>query len=339
VRKLGKEIRDVILVEPGTNANLAKRDPAWKGGRRFERLAQDELEAEAREDLRDAVDDLAEAQELLWASDTWAVLVIFQALDAAGKDGTIEHVMSGVNPQGVHVSSFKQPSAEELDHDFLWRCAIRLPERGRIGIFNRSYYEEVLVVRVHPEFLDAQRIPEELRGKKLWAHRYQSINAFERHLTRNGTKVVKFFLNVSKEEQKRRFLARLDEPDKNWKFSPADVAERAHWDAYQEAYEAALTATSTPWAPWYVIPADHKWFARACASAIIANALIKMGPKFPKVSPEAHDALMETKGLLEAEAPDGAEADPFEAEQLAKTTKADGKKSRKKSGKKDKKSK
>jgi PPK2 family polyphosphate:nucleotide phosphotransferase len=301
VRKLGKEIRDVILVEPGTNANLAKRDPAWKGGRRFEHLAADELKEEAQVILRDAVDDLAEAQELLWASDTWALLVIFQALDAAGKDGTIEHVMSGVNPQGVHVSSFKQPSAEELDHDFLWRCAVRLPERGRIGIFNRSYYEEVLVVRVHPGFLDAQRIPEELRGKKLWKHRYESINAFERHLARNGTKVVKFFLNVSKEEQKRRFLARLDEPDKNWKFSPADVAERAHWDAYQEAYEAALTATSTPWAPWYVIPADHKDVMRALVAGVLVHTIEGLHLESPTLPEEDRAALAEARARLEAE--------------------------------------
>jgi len=301
VRKLGKEIRDVILVEPGRNANLAKRDPAWKGGRRFEHLAGDELKEEAQGLLREAVDDLAEAQELLWASDTYALLVIFQALDAAGKDGTIEHVMSGVNPQGVHVSSFKQPSAEELDHDFLWRCAVRLPERGRIGIFNRSYYEEVLVVRVHPEYLEAQRIPQVLRGKKFWKHRYDSINAFERHLDRNGTKVVKFFLNVSKEEQKRRFLARLDEPEKNWKFSPADVGERAHWDAYQDAFERALTATSTPWAPWYVIPADHKDVMRALVAAVLVHTIEGLHLDHPALSEEDRVALAESRTLLEAE--------------------------------------
>ena len=239
---------------------------------------------------------------------------MLQALDAAGKDGTIRHVMSGVNPQGVSVHSYKAPSSLELDHDYLWRFASNLPRRGEIGIFNRSYYEEVLVVRVHPEILQNQQLPRRARGRDVWKKRYRDINAWEQYLTDQGFTVVKLLLNLSKEEQRTRFLRRIDLPDHNWKFSAADVKERAYWDDYQKAFSEMLSATSTEWAPWYVIPADHKWFARICASAVIADALIKIDPKFPKVSPEAHDALMETKGLLEAEAPDGAEADPFEAE-------------------------
>ena len=267
---------------------------------------------------------------------------MLQALDAAGKDGTIRHVMSGVNPQGVSVHSFKAPSPLELDHDYLWRFASNLPRRGEIGIFNRSYYEEVLVVRVHPEILQNQQLPRQARGRDVWKKRYRDINDWEQYLTDNGFTVVKLLLNLSKEEQRTRFLRRIDLPDHNWKFSAADVKERSYWDDYQKAFSEMLSATSTEWAPWYVIPADHKWFARLCAGAVIANALIKIDPKFPKVTPEAHDALMETKGLLEAEAPDGAEADPFEAEELAEAAKADGKggkKGKKKGSKKAKKSK
>ena len=240
-------------------------------------------------------------QELLWASDTWSVLVIFQAMDAAGKDGAIKAVMSGVNPQGVEVTSFKKPSDEELDHTFLWRCMKRVPERGRIGIFNRSYYEEVLVVRVHEALLEAQRIPGVTSGSRTWADRYDDINAFERHLARNGTAIVKCFLNVSRREQRKRFLSRIDEPDKHWKFSPADVAERQHWDSYMNAYEEAIAATSTDLAPWYVIPADKKWVSRAVVAALIAGTIRGLGLEWPKVDAEKRRQIDEARRLLEAE--------------------------------------
>ncbi len=266
---------------------------------------------------------------------------MLQALDAAGKDGTIRHVMSGVNPQGVSVHSFKVPSSEELDHDYLWRYAKNLPGRGEIGIFNRSHYEEVLVVRVHPEILERQRLPKQARGKDVWTRRYRDINDWERYLVDNGFKVVKLFLNLSQEEQRIRFLRRIDLPDHNWKFSAADVHERSFWDDYQKAFSEMLSATSTDWAPWYVIPADHKWFARICASAIIANALIEIDPRYPKVTSEARAALQQTKVELEGEAPKGAAPDPFEAEagtdaeKAGKNAKGKAKKTAKhKSGKK-----
>jgi len=228
--------------------------------------------------------------------------VIFQAMDAAGKDSTIKHVMSGINPQGCQVYSFKHPSAEELDHNFLWRCMKALPERGRIGIFNRSYYEDVLIVKVHPELVAAQRIPDaEPDRKKFWKARYEDINQFERHLTRNGTKVIKFMLHISKDEQRKRFLARLDDPKKNWKFSPADVAERQHWDDYMEAYETALTETSTKWAPWYVIPADHKWVSRALVARILTKELSKLDLATPAVTPEQLAEFEDSRRRLEAE--------------------------------------
>jgi PPK2 family polyphosphate:nucleotide phosphotransferase len=239
--------------------------------------------ASARELLEQGVARLADLQDRLYAQDRWGVLVIFQALDAAGKDSTIKHVMSGVNPQGVQVSSFKVPSPQELDHDFLWRGVIRLPERGCIGIFNRSYYEEVLVVRVHPEILEGQRIPPELVDNRIWTQRYEDINAFERYLTRNGFPVLKFFLNVSKKEQKKRFLKRLDEPEKNWKFSIGDVREREFWDDYRKAYQEAIAATSTPWAPWFVVPADHKWFTRLVVAGAIVAELEKLDLRYPKL--------------------------------------------------------
>jgi PPK2 family polyphosphate:nucleotide phosphotransferase len=232
--------------------------------------------------------ELAEHQEKLYAQDRWAVLLIFQAMDAAGKDGVIKHVMSGVNPQGCEVHAFKAPTPQELDHDFMWRTTQRLPERGRIGIFNRSYYEEVLVVRVHPEFLERQRLPADIDRKDIWEERFKSIRAFERHLARNGTKVLKFHLRISKEEQRQRFLDRLDEPGKRWKFSLGDVAERKHWDDYMAAYEDMIRATSTKEAPWYVVPADNKWFARAFVAAAVDEALDDLKLEFPKVanSPE-----------------------------------------------------
>jgi PPK2 family polyphosphate:nucleotide phosphotransferase len=240
-------------------------------------------------------------QELLWAADSWSVLVIFQAMDAAGKDGAIKHVMSGINPQGVEVTSFKHPSAEELDHTFLWRCMKRLPERGRIGIFNRSYYEDVLIVRVHERLLEAQRIPGIVPSKQTWADRFDDINAFERHLARNGTAIVKFFLNISQREQKKRFLDRIDKPDKHWKFSPSDVAERQCWDDYMKAYEEALAATSTAHAPWYVVPADKKWVSRAVVAAVLAGTIRNLGLEWPKVDAEKQRAIEAARKLLEAE--------------------------------------
>jgi PPK2 family polyphosphate:nucleotide phosphotransferase len=298
---LSKDAIAGLLVEPGSKAKLDERDTGWKGGPELKRFAPGEAKERAVEELREDVQELAEAQERLWASDSAALLLVFQAMDAAGKDGTIKHVTSGVNPQGVRVVSFKQPSAEDLDHDFLWRVSRHLPERGQIGIFNRSHYEEVLVVRVHPDFLEAQKLPPGSRGKKFWRHRYDSINSFERHLDRSSTKIVKFFLHVSKEEQKQRFLARLDDPDKEWKFSAADLKERAHWDEYMAAYEAAITATSTPWAPWYVIPADHKWVMRALVAGIVVDAIQDMDLEYPEVSDDAKQQLAEARRALEAE--------------------------------------
>jgi PPK2 family polyphosphate:nucleotide phosphotransferase len=290
-----------LVVEPGSEAGLDRRDPGWSGGPDFEGLTRDQLKAEAKAILAQGVEELSMAQELLWASDTRAVLVVFQAMDAAGKDSAIEHVMSGVNPQGVHVVGFRQPSSEELDHDFLWRIAKAAPERGRIGIFNRSHYEEVVALRVHPEWLEQQRLPGKTSGMKFWKARYDDINAFERHLDRSGTKIVKFFLHVSKATQKKRFLARLDQPHKEWKFNAADVAERARWDDYMAAYDAALTATSTPWAPWYVIPADHKWLTQALVARILVETIDSLGLSWPEVSASEHEANLEARRRLEAE--------------------------------------
>ena len=237
----------------------------------------------AKESLVNGVDALAELQDMLYAQDRWSVLLIFQAMDAAGKDGAIKHVMSGINPQGCQVFSFKGPSAEDLDHDYMWRCMKCLPERGRIGIFNRSYYEETLVVRVHPEFLRGQKLPAELGGKKIWENRYKDIRSFERYLARNGTLILKFFLNVSKDEQKKRFLARLDDPDKNWKFSPNDAKERGFWDDYMKAYEETIRNTATDYAPWYVVPADNKWFSRLVVAAAVIDGLASIKLEYPKV--------------------------------------------------------
>ena len=298
---LGKALRQKIVVEPGKRAGLTHRDPGWKGMARHAGLAKDELKRAAVKQLEENVEALEAAQEKLYADDRYAVLVVFQAMDAAGKDGTIKHVMSGVNPQGVQVFSFKQPSTEELDHNWLWRYWRNVPERGRIGIFNRSYYEEVLIQRVHPEWIEQQRLPPGKRGKQLWAQRYEDINGFERHLDANGVKVVKFFLNVSKAEQKRRFLARLDERDKNWKFSANDVRERGFWDAYQAAYEEALTATSTPWAPWHVIPANHKHVMRVLVSEVLADRLDGLDLAFPRVSKADLAELDAARKELEAE--------------------------------------
>lgn len=257
---------------------------------------------QAKDSLRARIREMQELQDLLHAQDRWSLLLVFQAMDAAGKDGTIRAVMSGINPAGCQVYSFKQPSAEELDHDFLWRTAVRLPERGRIGIFNRSYYEEVLVVRVHPGFLESQRLPRRPGSiDDLWEERFASIRDHELHLARNGTVVLKFWLNVSKEEQRQRFLSRLKSPEKHWKFSMGDVRERGHWERYMEAYEAALNATSRPWAPWYAIPADHKPTMRAEVARIIVEALRGLDLHYPVVTEEDRLRFAEAREALEAE--------------------------------------
>jgi PPK2 family polyphosphate:nucleotide phosphotransferase len=290
-----------FLVTPGERAGIADRDPASTGGPEFADFAKDDLEQRAKDAIARGVAELSEAQELLWASNRYAVLVVLQAMDAAGKDSVIKHVMSGLNPQGVDVVSFRKPSSEELDHDYLWRISKALPERGRIGIFNRSHYEEVVALKVHPEWLEPQRLPPGDRGEAFWQERYEDINAFERHLDRNGTKVVKFFLHVGKDVQKDRFLARLDRPGKEWKFNAADVAERARFDEYISAFEDALTATSTPWAPWYVIPADHWWVTQALVAWVLVDKLGSLDLRWPEVSPEEHAANLEARKALEAE--------------------------------------
>jgi PPK2 family polyphosphate:nucleotide phosphotransferase len=289
-------------VKPGSKVRLEKDfDPAFKAGVKKKQ--------QGAKLLQQNVAQLAEYQMRLAAQDTHGVLVVLQALDAAGKDGTIRHVMSGVNPQGVSVHSFKVPSSEEVSHDFLWRYQRRLPQRGEIGVFNRSHYEEVLVVRVHPENLDRQRMPREAKGTNVWRRRYREINDWERYLADNGFRIVKLFLNLSKEEQRIRFLRRLDLPDHNWKFSAADVRERTHWDEYQKAFSDMLSHTSTPWAPWHVIPADRKWFARIAAGAVILDALMEIDPRFPTVSADAREQLGDAKAELEAQAPRGTARD------------------------------
>ncbi len=249
---------------------------------------------------------LAEYQDRLAAQHTHGLLVVLQGIDASGKDGTIRHVMSGVNPQGITVHSFKVPSDEELSHDFLWRCSRQLPRRGQIGVFNRSHYEEVLVVRVHPEFLERQRLPIPNAGEDVWLRRYREINDWEHYLVDNGITIVKLFLNISRDEQRRRFLKRIDRPDKNWKFSASDVRERAYWDDYQRAFSAMLSHTSTEAAPWYVIPADHKWFARVAVGAVIVDTLVEMNPQYPTVDEEARRALEAARAQLAAESAEGA---------------------------------
>jgi PPK2 family polyphosphate:nucleotide phosphotransferase len=279
-------------ISDGRGFRLKDVDPGDTG-----RLESEDAEM-AKEALQEGIELLAEYQDKLYAQDRWALLLVFQAMDAAGKDGTIKHVMSGVNPQGVQVYSFKAPSEEDLDHDYLWRCMRALPERGRIGIFNRSYYEEVLVARVHPEILARQKLPPSLVGKDLWEDRYEDIRGFERYLSRNGVVVRKFFLHVSKGEQKRRFLARLDEPEKNWKFSANDVAERRFWKDYQGAYEDAIRATASKHAPWYVIPADHKWFTRLAVAAAIVDTLAQLDLHYPVVDAAKRKALQAARREL-----------------------------------------
>ena len=288
------ELLETYRVTDGEDFKLKHYDPAGDGGHKLSKDDADKL-------LADGVARLSSLQTRLYAQDRWALLVSLQAMDAAGKDGTIKHVMTGVNPQGIIVTPFKQPGPEALNHDFLWRVHAAVPERGRIGIFNRSHYEEVLVCRVHPELLDKQHLPDAVRGKKFWKHRLEDIAAFETYLARQGITQVKFFLNVSKDEQKRRFLARIDTPDKNWKFSAADLAERAHWDAYQDAYEAAIAATASPHAPWYVVPADHKWFAHLIVVEAIIAALQALDLQVPAMPAAQLGELQRARAALEAE--------------------------------------
>jgi PPK2 family polyphosphate:nucleotide phosphotransferase len=284
------KIADPYRVDSGKHFRLKDFDPADTGHWHSKEHAE--------EALAEGVTRTAELQDKLYAQDTWSVLLILQAMDAAGKDGAIKHVMSGVNPEGCEVHSFKQPSEKELQHDFLWRTTRVLPERGHIGIFNRSYYEEVLVVRVHREFLNNEKLPAPLVGKNIWQERFEDIHDFERHMTRSGTVIRKFFLHVSKEEQKKRFLARLDEPEKNWKFSASDIHERKCWDDYQEAYEEMIRNTATEHAPWYVVPADNKWFTRLVLSTIILETLESLDSSYPKVDPAKRKELQEAKKLL-----------------------------------------
>ena len=272
-RKLAKAFR----IKNGDGFRLKDYDPGDTGS-----LEKEDKPA-AKEALKTGIEALAVLQDMLYAQDRWSVLLVFQAMDAAGKDGAIKHVMSGINPQGCQVSSFKTPSAEELDHDFLWRCNRNLPERGRIGIFNRSYYEEVLVLRVHPEILESQKLPPVRIDKDIWERRFRDIRAYERYLNENGTIVRKFYLHVSRAEQKRRFLERINKPEKNWKFSAADASERGHWKDYMNAYEDMIQHTATPETPWHVVPADHKWFTRLVVAATVVDALTGLDLKFPAV--------------------------------------------------------
>jgi PPK2 family polyphosphate:nucleotide phosphotransferase len=290
--KEAKYLMERLAVPAGRKISLEDYDPSWTG-------QVDKQQATQR--LREGVKELAEYQDRLYAQDTYALLVIFQAMDAAGKDGTIRHVMSGLNPQGCQVFSFKSPSTEEQDHDYLWRSVKALPERGRIGIHNRSYYEEVLVARVHPEILEAQHLPLESKRHGVWRRRFEAINNLERHLLNNGTVVLKFFLNVSKEEQKRRFLERIEQPEKNWKFAVGDVHERAFWKHYIRAYEDAFRHTSTKEAPWYIIPADNKWFMRLAVAAIMHQTLRNLDLRYPTVSKEKKIELRQARDLLLAE--------------------------------------
>ena len=303
---LDSNVIDLFRVPVGKKFKLKDYDPEWAGTDEMKELGKEELKDRAQAILIENRQHLHASQDLLYADNRYSVLIVLQGMDASGKDGTIEHVMSGINPQGCEVHSFKKPTQEELDHTFLWRCSQRLPERGRIGIFNRSYYEDVLIVKVHPEMIASHPTYEKV-GKKFWAHRYEDINEFERHLVRNGTVVLKFFLNVSKKEQKRRFLERIDRPEKNWKFNVEDVKERGFWKDYMQAYQDALSATSTKWAPWYVIPADHKWVTRVMIADIVTSTVCGLDLAFPKVTEDQKHLLAEARETLmseEAKKPD-----------------------------------
>ena len=291
-------------VSPGKKNNLKDFDPAWIP--KWAKKQEDEEGKKATKDQASAIleantQKLIELQELFWASHTYSILIILQGMDAAGKDSVIRHVLSGVNPQGCQVTAFKTPSEEELDHDFLWRNVKALPEKGSIGIFNRSYYEDVLIVKVRPEVLEKEMLPSDVEGKQFWSQRYEDINMFERHLVRSGTVVLKFFLHVSKEEQKQRFLKRLEDPKKNWKFSPNDLSERSKWADYMDAYEEMVNETSTEWAPWYIIPADKKWVTHASVSEIIVSQIEKLDLKYPALTKEQKGALEKAKAELEKE--------------------------------------
>jgi PPK2 family polyphosphate:nucleotide phosphotransferase len=294
MKKKTEKLANKFRIEDGKNFKLKGFNPADTANWRSK--------DHAATALQEGVERTAELQDRLYAQDRWALLLIFQAMDAAGKDGAIKHVMSGVNPQGCQVYSFKVPSEQELQHDFLWRTTRVLPERGHIGIFNRSYYEEVLVVRVHPELMKNQKLPESLVRKDIWDDRFEDIRCFERHMARSGTVIRKFFLHVSKKEQKKRFLARLDEPEKNWKFSPGDVHERRYWSDYQDAYEDMIRNTATKHAPWYVVPADNKWFTRLVVSSVIVDTLESLDLAYPKVEPRKKAELEESRHMLESEA-------------------------------------
>jgi PPK2 family polyphosphate:nucleotide phosphotransferase len=291
---------DQFRIKPNSKFRLKDYDPGWIA-KELRELGKDALKAKAKDFLQENTRRLAEAQDIFYANDRYSLLIILQAMDAAGKDGIIKHVMSGINPQGCSVYSFKVPSAEELDHTFLWRYMKALPERGRIAIFNRSHYEEVLVVKVHPELLEKQRLPKSAMTKTFWEDRYDDINNFERHLARNGTLVLKFFLHLSRKEQKERFLERIDTPEKNWKFSSADLKERSYWNDYQKAFEEAISRTSKPWAPWYVVPADNKPVARSIVSAVIRDTLKSLDIHYPKLNKEQLDELKQARETLLAE--------------------------------------
>ncbi len=284
---------DALIVPPGKKIRLKDFDPGYTGKYQSKEDALEKLETD--------IARLCDYQSVLYAQDSYALLIVFQAMDAAGKDSTIKHVMSGVNPQGTDVHSFKSPSAEELDHDYLWRIHKAVPERGHIGIFNRSHYEEVVALRVHPEFLKAERLPPQITKKDIWKQRFEQINDFEHYLVNNGVEVLKFFLNVSREEQRKRFLARLDTPEKNWKFSANDLKERALWNDYQKAFEAVFNYTSTKWAPWYIIPADHKWFTHVAVADIIISKLKSLNLKYPTLDKDRMKELARAKEILEAE--------------------------------------
>lgn len=296
-----KLFMDLTKVKSGKKVCLKDLETGWAQSEEAKFIGKGALKEQANKlfDVNRA--ELAKAQEFLYASHTWSILIILQGMDASGKDSAIKHVLSGVNPQGCRVTSFKQPSLMELDHDFMWRQTVALPEKGMIGIFNRSYYEEVLIVKVHQTLLEKQNLPIKKFDKKFWENRYQDISNYERYLSRNGTFILKFFLNISKDEQKKRLLARLNNSDKHWKFSESDLKERDHWDQYVAAYEDMLTCTSTKWAPWFVIPADYKWVARLLIADIITTSIYQLNLKYPEVSQQKHDAIEDAKKMLSSE--------------------------------------
>lgn len=298
---LSEEFIEKFRIAPGVKFSLDDQETGWKVSEQIEYFQKDAVREKAREILEKNKEELAHGQGLLWANNTYSLLVIFQGMDTSGKDSLIKHVMSGVNPQGCRVSNFKTPTKEELDHDFLWRCAVKLPARGEIGVFNRSYYEEVLITKVHPGILENENLPNDGKDKDLWNKRYESINAFEKHLNENGTFVLKFFLHISKKRQKERLLARFEREEKYWKIALSDIEERKFWDEYMKAYEDMLDNTNTEYAPWYVIPADYKWVARTLVSDIIVSKLLSLHQTYPAVSKEALDEIRLARDILEKE--------------------------------------